>query len=94
MRIHAANGSGYTMWLSATDTGNWANKVGAAWPCSTVAHHRLVVCVDSNGLCDLSSDSRPVEEFNSNELKAIVADHLPEHLKHLWPTWAEKARTA
>lgn len=83
--------TGYTLWLSADDTYNWARRPGAAWPCSTTSHNRLVVEVDSNGLCGLAVNGKDDNgEIDSNELEAIVADHLPTKARHLWPTWGVK----
>lgn len=78
--------TGYTLWLSRSDTYRWARKPGAAWPCSKCSGRRLVVGVNSNGLCDLAVDGRTVD-VDGNELEAIVADHLPAEYRHLWPTW-------
>jgi len=88
------NGNGYVMWLSARDTYAWANTPGTMWPCSKVAGHRLVVAVDRNGLYELTFDEhRENVGLDGNELDAIVADHLPKGLRHLWPTW-EQAEAA
>jgi hypothetical protein len=90
MRIskHQDNGrvTGYTLWLSATDTWLWARKPGAIWPCSTLSNNRLMVMVDRNGLCDLTINGRD-GDCDGNELDACVADHIPDDCKHLWPTW-------
>ena len=70
------------MWLSKNDTHQWARK----WPCSTISNKRLAVSVDSNGLCDLAVNSKS-GDVDGSELEAIVTDHLPEGLRHLWPIW-------
>jgi hypothetical protein len=80
---------GYIMKLSANDTYLWAHKPGAIWPCSQLSGKRLVVCVDDNGLCDISINGRD-SDCDGNELDAITADHLPEDLRHLWPVWETK----
>ena len=77
---------GYTMWLSARDTDNWAHQPDTSWPCSQCAGHRLRVEVDSNGLCDFTIDGR-FGDMDGTELDAIVADYLPDALRHLWPVW-------
>lgn len=93
MKIKRQNG-GYTLWLSANDTYWWATGQGPngkTWPCSTCQGKRLVVCVDDNGLWNLfvnGRDQYPQEdEISGDELDAIVADHLPSDLRHLWPVW-------
>jgi hypothetical protein len=88
MRIAYAkkNPIGYTMWLSARDTYDWATKPGSDWPCSECSDHRIMVQCDSNGLCDFTLDGRE-GEMDGTELDAIVADHLPPALRHLWPVW-------
>ena len=81
-------GDGYTMWLSARDTYDWAHKTGAVWPCSQLSDRRVVVCVDDNGLCDISIDGgRGEQDVDGNELDAIVSDHLPQKFRYLWPVW-------
>jgi hypothetical protein len=85
MRIQGC-GNGYTIWLSAQDTEDWARRPGASWPCSTLAGHRLRIEVDSNGLCNLSVDGR-YGDVDGHELDACVADHLPAEYRHLWPVW-------
>jgi hypothetical protein len=86
VRIHKT-AEGYTMQLSARDTYDWAHRSGAAWPCSTLSDHRVMVCVDSNGLCDFTLDGRTDGDVDGNELDACVSDHLPKDLRHLWPVW-------
>lgn len=79
---------GYTLWLSARDTYDWTHKPGACWPCSTLSDKCIVVCVDSNGLCDLTVNGRSDSgNIDADELRAIVADHLPAGYRHLWPVW-------
>ena len=94
MRIKSQpDNKGYTIWLSAHDTYDWAHKVGAAWPGSTLAHNRIMVCVDRNGLCDLTVNGKSPGEhtdIDGTELSACIADHLPKHLRHLWPAWEHK----
>ncbi len=78
---------GYTLWLSAQDTYQWAwGPIG--WACSFLSGKRVVVAVDSNGLCDLSiNGGRGDQDCPGDELEAIIADHLPARLHHLWPAW-------
>ena len=82
MRIQELD-NGYKMSLSARDTYAWAHKPGASWPCSTVEDGPLWHEVDSNGLCDIND-----ADLDETELAAIVADHLPDHLRKYWPAWA------
>lgn len=86
MRIKVHD-SGYQLWLSARDTYDWAHKAGNSWPCSTVSDYRLFVDVDINGLCVLTVDGGGAD-IDSDELEAIVADHLPTKAKQHWPTWS------
>ena len=90
MRISKRD-NGYTMWLSARDTYAWANKEGAVWPCSRLAGHRLAVVVNRNGLFELISDGHQTGSVNESELIAIVTDHLPKGLRHLWPSYEAEA---
>ena len=82
------DGSGYTLWLSAADTYAWAHRPGAAWPCSTLADHRLRIEVDQNGLCYLTVDGKSAgNNIDGQELDSCVAYHLPADCRRLWPTW-------
>lgn len=80
------NPTGYVMKLSARDTYNWAHREGARWPCSDLSGNRCVVVVDSNGLLDFTLNGRD-GDCSGDELNAIVSDHLPKILRHLWPAW-------
>jgi hypothetical protein len=75
--------TGYRMSLSARETYAWANKPGSVWPCSEISNRRLSVEIDRNGLYCV----HPSNIGYSAELEAIVADHIPDEVKHLWPTW-------
>lgn len=78
----------YRLNLSARETYDWATRPGSAWPCSKLSNYRLMVEVDSNGLCDYSVDGRRYcDDLDGTELDAIVSDHLPKDCRHLWPTW-------
>ena len=77
------------MWLSSSDTYNWATRPGNSWPCSIVSGNRLMVVVDSNGLSDLTVNGRDGADIDGNELEAIVADHLPPDLRVFWPCWEQ-----
>lgn len=80
------NAKGYTLWLSANDTYRWANRPGSSWPCSDCSGERLAIVVDSNGLCDFTMNGRSAD-IDGTELEAIVSDHIPPSVRHLWPTW-------
>lgn len=65
------------LWLSASDTSDWADKPGASWPCSELSGRRLFAEFDRNGLLDLAIDGgRGSQDCAGNELSAICADHL------------------
>ncbi len=89
MRIQKHEG-GYTMWLSAFDTYEWAHKAGAIWPCSTLSDKRCMVTVNFNGLCDFTVNGRDSDSIDGTELAAIVSDHLPEDCRQFWPTWLQR----
>jgi hypothetical protein len=79
---------GYTLWLSANDTYHWATRPHMRWPCSDLSGNRLMVYVDSNGLCDMTINGED-GDCSGNELDAIIADHLPADCRHLWPCWGQ-----
>ena len=81
-------GSGYILWLSARDTDNWATRPNNVWPCSALRGKRLMVCVDSNGLYDLTVNGKYSPGYvDGSEIDAIVSDFQPDDVKHLWPRW-------
>ncbi len=76
---------GYTLWLLASDTEKWAEKPGANWPCSKASGRVFKIVVDEQGL---NATSLETTCFSiGSELEALVADHLPDDCKHLWPCW-------
>ena len=82
--------SGYTLRLSAQETWDWA--IGHGWPGSMLSGRRVRLEVDSNGLCDLAIDGgRGDQDCPSEELNALVSDHLPAAFRHLWPCWERRA---
>jgi hypothetical protein len=67
--------AGFTASAAATDA--WASKPGAAWPCSTLAGHRLRVELDPrNGdLVGLTVDSQDdTDGLDGHELRAFQDD--------------------
>jgi uncharacterized protein (DUF2249 family) len=78
----------YTMELSSSETYSWTHRDGSLWPASQCSGVRLRVKVDKNGLHDYHIWGR-MRDIASTELEAIIADHLPACLRHLWPTWED-----
>ena len=75
MRIQRTDG--LKLWLSANDTFKWAHRAGNSWPCSFLSDKRVFVEYDSNGdLIDIAINGKIVD-CDSNELNAIIKDHLP-----------------
>ena len=76
---------GTKLWLSASDTYEWAHKTGAAWPCSELSGSRLFVEFDLHGdLVDITIDGKNDVDCDRNELEAITRDFLraqfgPDH---------------
>ena len=77
--------------VSASETAAWAGDLlprkHGAWPCSSLAGHRLVAEFNRGGLLDLRVDGREDSEdldLDGRELSALCADFLrgrlsPEH---------------
>ena len=64
--------------LNADDTYDWANRPGAAWPCSALAGHSLDVYFDTNGLLDYSVNGEDGSSYDigADEFNALVADSV------------------
>ena len=88
--IKGTNKDNYALWLSARETDDWRRRPGASWPCSTIRGRRLYVGVDSAGIYDMSVGGDMNADIDGAELDAIVSDHLPADLRHLWPVWGSK----
>ena len=90
MRIQDS-GNAVTLWASANDTYDWAHRINAAWPCSTLSGKRFVATFDDNGLLDLTVNGRhPWEhclEIDGSELSAICADLLREKITKDHPVY-------
>ena len=70
-------GTSTTLWLSARDTYDWAHKPGAAWPCSTLAGHRLCATFDDGDLVDLTINGRrDSKDIDGHEFSAMTDDFL------------------
>jgi len=70
------------LWLSSTDTYEWATRAGNSWPCSQLSGKRVFAEFDRNGLCDLAIDGNGRnEDCDATELSAICADHLKRSRK-------------
>lgn len=80
---------GYMLRLSACETGMWARRPHASWPCSTLKDRRLWVAVDRNGLYDYAVNGGQFNSIDDTELDACVSDHLPADCRHLWPVWGK-----
>ncbi len=68
------NRSTTKIWLSANDTYNWAHKVGASWPCSTLSNRRVFVEFDDGDLIDIAIDGKSANNVNAHEFNAMITD--------------------
>lgn len=80
------------LWLSATDTEDWATRPGESWPCSGLAGKRLFAEFDRNGLVDIAvngkaGDCTGQHSGNSAEFNAITSDHLRQFLPKEHPAY-------
>lgn len=69
-------GSTVSLFMSAFDTRRWAQRPGKAWPCSSIAGHKLEVHFDRNGINEWKLDGKTDADIDANELTAICADTL------------------
>lgn len=84
---------GYEMHLTEDETRAWAHRDGNRWPNSMLSGRPITVIVYEHGLTDIGTTLPDPDDIPSHELEALIADHLPADLRHLWPTWhAEDAR--
>jgi hypothetical protein len=78
MRIQKLADGSARLWLSASDTEQWAHKPGAVWPCSTLAGKRLFAEFAPN--CDLVdmrlNGGRGSQDCDGHEFDAITSDYL------------------
>ncbi len=80
--------SGFALWLSATDTYNWAHKPGALWPCSTINGRRVALFVDMMGLVEFTVNGRDNVDIDGTELSAMMADFVRDVLPSDHPAYA------
>ena len=73
-------GHSVTVWISAEDTWQWANRSGSCWPCSSLSGKRLRATFDTNGLLDYAIDGRDHDDLDCIEFNALIADHVSERL--------------
>jgi hypothetical protein len=71
------SGDTVKLWLSEEDTYQWANRPGAAWPCSFLSGKTLFAEFFQGDLVDVAVDgSSNIEEFIGDEFDAITSDFL------------------
>ena len=72
------NQHGTSIWLSAKNTEDWAERPGARWPCSTLSGHRIFAAFAPNGdLVRVCVDGgRGNQDCSIDEFNAIMSDHL------------------
>jgi len=71
MRVQVSE-SCVVLHATGAETYDWANRPGAAWPCSTLSGRKLFAAFDSNGLFDTDGD----EDIDGHEFSACCADLL------------------
>ena len=78
MRKATTPDGGVKLWLSANNTYDWANRAGAAWPCSFLADKPLFAEFDSQGdLIDLAINyGQGDQDCPGDEFNAITDDFL------------------
>lgn len=73
-------GDAVVLWASASDTYEWAHRIGSAWPCSTLSGSRFCATFDTNGLLELTINGRDDADVDAHELSAICSDLLGEKI--------------
>ena len=68
------NGLTTKIWLSANDTYNWAHKIGASWPCSTLSNRQVFAEFDGGDLIDIAIDGKSDDNVDACEFNAIITD--------------------
>ena len=68
------NGSTTKIWLSANGTYDWAHKIGASWPCSTLSNRRVFAEFDDGDLIDIVIDGKSADNIDAHEFNAMIAD--------------------
>ncbi len=75
MRIMKTDNS-VKLWLSATDTYNWAHRSGDSWPCSQLSGRRVFAEFENNGdLVDMAIDGKS-KDCDATEFNAITSDFI------------------
>lgn len=79
---------GFSVWVSANETYNWAHRPGKSWSCSTLSNHRFFAQFNSNGLCDLTIDGKDDTSIDPHEFGCIMEDLVYPRLPdgHYWKT--------
>lgn len=83
-------GDGLTVWISRTETGNWADGWygNGRWPCSQLAYKRLCATYDTNGLLDLTVNGNdPPLDLEADEFSACVAYFVGQALPEDHPCY-------
>ncbi len=77
-----------TIWLSARDTAEWAQRPGALWPCSFLSGKRVMATFVAGGLVALEiNGGRGSQDVLCDELNAITSDFLRPILPQDHPAW-------
>jgi hypothetical protein len=73
------NPNSVKVWLSASDTYNWAHRPNASWPYSTLSNHRVFAEFEANGdLVDFALDGKADDnQVDGHEFRAMIADLVP-----------------
>jgi hypothetical protein len=64
------------LWLTAEDTHDWANRPGAAWPCSELAGKELFAEFHNGDLVDFTVDGKDQIDVGCEEINAVTSDFL------------------
>jgi len=91
MRIRVDKDS-VSIWLSATDTENWAQGFldgGKRWPASGLAGNRVYAYYTARGLEEITFNGRSHDLFDGHEVNNCIADHavLSKKLKRGHPCY-------
>lgn len=73
---------GYRMVITEEQRNAWANRPNLRWP-NALLRGPITIEADKKGLIAIEPSAIP----SLAELEALVSDHLPPELRHLWPTY-------